>query len=1294
MNDDAASRSQPHRPWPDRQTARRTLPLLLTLFLAVSASAQLLNIRTYDEDQGLPSAAVMGLGQAPDGKIWLATRNGLVCYDGVSWDVPDFEMPVTTQPVTALSFDETGAMWMSCPYEVPRIFVREEGAWRVVSLHSVEAGTVSIHAIVPGPLLEQDRIAALFSEQGQVFLVHGSDYLTLDLPAEAGGVGNGAWVGQSLLLACQGGLFQVRGLPRQPVVSRVASVPDGPIYAITVAPAGDVHLVGADWTGRLQDGLLRDRRSITGMAMGWLGTGTEALQDQDGTIFVGDVLRIYAIFPNRDQAMEINIRSGLAGNGCTDMLSDRSGTIWFSGMRGVSKLLDWRFAGYDRRYGLYDDEVSAVHERPDGTIILGHAGGLTVLDDPLRLIDFNAPDDYSARASDIIDDGRGGLWLALSNGGLAHLDADERLTFRHEDYGLQGRAIYSLLLEDDGSLLAGTGSELWRVRDGRAVEVALGDEEVVGWSGIRRLGRMQDGSIWVATANRGVFVLDERGVRQYSSPRPRYRNTYAVFDGAEAVWVATTAGLAELSPEGIVPVRDGGPFIDRPIYAITAGADGGVWFGTDLGVKVWDGRSLATYDVNDGLVGQEVNRDALTLDSRGRLWIGTDRGVSVQEGARTERSVFEPPAQIESIVAEGVVMPLDQGLTIPAETTELIFHFRSIPFRDERELRFRIWLEGFDDGWSEPRAYPLHSVRYTSLPPGRYRFHVQAENAEGVSGQAATTQEIVVTPPWYQRPLSIIIEVVLALALMSLLVSWWTNRRYARRLAGEVDDRTRDLATSERAVRRESERLSTVLASISDAVMVTDDEGRIAMGNVALEALTGTPLAELTGRSLQVVFPGLAEAMDPTAVAGADGSGLSVFGYRFQVSLEETRFIEVSVAPLADAGQGRRVYALRDVTERRRMEDETIRAQKLESLGVLAGGLAHDFNNLMTVVLGHVSLIEDSPELGGSERDSLSRVREATEQARHLTSQLLTFARGGAPVTELTDLGALVRKVGRLAFSGGTSDLVLDLPDDLAHAEVDAGQIEQVLSNLFINAQQAMPRGGRVRVTARNGEHQGQPVVRISVRDQGAGVPEEIRDQIFEPYFSTKSTGTGLGLTISYSVLKRHGGDIELDWAEDGGSIFNVILPASPDKVLPAEPRATADDVPLPGHGLRILVMDDEDAIRELTVRMLDRLGHHCTAVANGEAAIEALREARSRGERFEVTILDLTVVGGMGGLEALAELRRLDPELQAVVSSGYSNDPVMSDHLAHGFQATLRKPYDGKTLDQVLKEITEGGRS
>jgi nitrogen-specific signal transduction histidine kinase/CheY-like chemotaxis protein len=390
------------------------------------------------------------------------------------------------------------------------------------------------------------------------------------------------------------------------------------------------------------------------------------------------------------------------------------------------------------------------------------------------------------------------------------------------------------------------------------------------------------------------------------------------------------------------------------------------------------------------------------------------------------------------------------------------------------------------------------------------------------------------------------------------------------------------------------------------------------------------------------------------------------------------------------------VISMEDITEFKIMEDELIRVQKLESLGVLAGGIAHDFNNLLTAIMGNIEMARRHLRPDDKPYTRLAEAERAAVRARDLAQQLLTFSRGGAPVRQTVVMGQVINDAAALAVRGANISCTCDLPADLWPVHGDEGQLAQVMSNLIINACQAMPNGGIIRISGENmtvdstGDRALRPgrYVVISLSDTGSGIPAEHLPRIFDPYFTSRKTGSGLGLATVHSIIKRHGGAVRVESEVGKGTTFRIYLPASSGVVFTPD---TSGCLTVPGRG-RVLVMDDENIIRDVAGEMLRELGYDVATAANGEETISLYSAAMEEGTPFNAVILDLTVQNGMGGKQTMERLLKIDPAARGVVSSGYSNDPVMADYRSYGFRAVVSKPYKVDDLCRTVQKVIANG--
>jgi PAS domain S-box-containing protein len=527
-------------------------------------------------------------------------------------------------------------------------------------------------------------------------------------------------------------------------------------------------------------------------------------------------------------------------------------------------------------------------------------------------------------------------------------------------------------------------------------------------------------------------------------------------------------------------------------------------------------------------------------------------------------------------------------------------------------------------------------------------------------------------------------------------------RRSNRALEEDIANRR----AAERALSDEKERLSVTLRSIGEGVIAVDTHDRIQLMNNVAEQLTGWTIREAVGRPVAEVLQLRPSASADTERAGQLPDILTSAGVvaidKDLALLDRTgnaRSIAINAAPIRPSASELlgRVIVFRDITDKLRIDELITNTQRIESIGLLAGGIAHDFNNLLTGLFGYIELARASRHSVEDAEQNLDGALTAWRRARDLTRQLLTFSKGGSPIKRVAKIGPLIREDAEFALSGRAIRCTFDLPDDLWLCEIDESQIGQVVDNVVINAVQAMRGQGQLVVEGRNvlaakeqiGMLAAGRYVHITFKDSGPGMAPEVLRRVFDPYFTTKPEGNGLGLTMVFSIIKKHGGHIDVQSQPGHGTVVRISLPATDaadlqqDVLPPARPRGSS----------RILVIEDELLVRNVLSAMLKNAGYRVDCCEAGAAGVLRYDEELRAGNRFDVVILDLTLPGELSGKDTLARLRQIDPQVVAIASSGYSEDPVFSDPGKFGFAETLPKPYSNEMLLAALHRAGHRGR-
>ncbi len=501
------------------------------------------------------------------------------------------------------------------------------------------------------------------------------------------------------------------------------------------------------------------------------------------------------------------------------------------------------------------------------------------------------------------------------------------------------------------------------------------------------------------------------------------------------------------------------------------------------------------------------------------------------------------------------------------------------------------------------------------------------------------------------------------------------------------------------ALETERGRLDTILGSIGEGVIATSADQKILFLNSSAAQICGSEPEGWVGRRIQEFFPfdEVGRAMLQTELKQfftAQHEASATATQSFQIELNQRkRSLEVVSGPLPSSGGevGNALYVFRDITSRMRQEQELLDASKAESMKLLAGGVAHDFNNVLAAIQNWVAL---GKLHGDNKKDGpnvMEKIESACKRGKRLGTQLMSLAKGGDPIKAPVAMEQLVRDEAEFALRGSGVRVYFEFEDGLWSGDVDAGQISQVVHNLLINARQSMPDGGKVWVEMHNhtvtedtAEVAAGKYIQLIVRDNGPGIPLELRADIFEPYYTTKKTGSGLGLAVSKTIVTRHGGTIQVRSPQGGGTHFELLLPVSSVAAASAPERPRTK--PLGG---RLLLVDDSFDIREPLAISLRECGYEVDVCDSGRRAVEHYRQFLALGTKIDLVIMDLTMPGDIGGKEAMARILAIDPNAKGVIASGYHQDPVMAQFREHGFQGVITKPFRLDSLIDLIERTT-----
>ncbi len=895
--------------------------LLLAFLVATGipevAQSQHLSTRIFTEIDGLPSNAIFDIAQDNNGEMWFATRGGVARYDGHQWTSYGRGQGLLRDNFRRITTDETGTVWavsITAPFAVS-FFSQER--WQDLPTPVIKKLGWDLSAF-KAHIREDGTTVLAISSATSITLWDGDHWHFLESLGEFSGISALEWVGEDLWVATENGLRGIDIKKNTYLQSPVAGLPEGAVLGIALAPDGvGIDLLGSHWLGTVKNGQFKLLSSSLDIALNKKDSGVDLLRGPAGGWYFGDQENLY--YYHRDLGQQnLSINNGMASNGASSLFQDKENNIWVASLRGLTKISGRYITSFNQAHGLLADEVTSVLQLRSGAMVLGHNTGLSFLGDPLQTIPFVERSGISSRVVDLTEGPDGKIWFAADRFGLGYIDQQKSIHWIPATL-FPSQGTYAVLFDQQEQLWVGGSHGLFKRERDRFLPVPLPEMDPNLSPFVRRLTLDTDGSIFVATGMHGIYHLTEGSIHHW-----RITGKNGVPKGAFCVaplkngeyFIGTNTGLYRINGNHVEKTVAPYPVIDRPIYSITTDAKGRVWFGSDVGALCWDDNQLIQYDINDGLLGNETNRDALFMDDKGDMWIGTDQGLSIYRPQFDLKAPGKPLASLTSIEVDKELFPAAAPIEVASSFQEMVIRFRGITMLQENNIKFRTWLEPFQSNWQTSRKIPTREVRYTNLSPGTYTFHLQAIRGDGALSDIIHSQPITVLPPIWWTWWFISVALLITIGIIWSVFFYLSSRRYTSSLQKAIMVKTAELNASETAFKVESQRLSTTLQIISDGVITVSNSGIIESVNYAAQVVIERPIDEILGARLNSIFALADLDEDETEKSASFSAGLpSLFCF---TTIEGTKkSLEVSISNIdeKDGHSGSQILAFREVTE-------------------------------------------------------------------------------------------------------------------------------------------------------------------------------------------------------------------------------------------------------------------------------------------------------------------------------------------------------------------------------------------
>ena len=1281
--------------------------------------------QVWQTKDGLPQNSVNAIIQDRSGYLWLGTQEGLVRFDGVRFyvvdkkHVPDLE----SNYVWAIAEGSDSSLWIGTrgggllhlKGGKSRAYTTRDGLPSdiVVSLafdshDNLWIGTHEggLTCFTAGDFRTYSTAEGLPSNTAQVLLRDSKERIWI-------GTGGGG-------LSCM-----VDGALS--TFNRKQGLGSDIVTALHETRQGLLLIGTTDGVRVMKDGRITPF-TVAGRKLAEVVLSIQ--EDRNGAIWFGmaggGLVRVW-----KDRVDRFGTKEGLSDGLVRALFEDREGNLWIGTYGGgLNRFSEARFDSYTRSEGLSHDFILSICEDGQGAMWIGtYEGGLNRLKNG-SITQVTTRDGLPMNTiTSVCSDRSGAIWIGTNGKGLARLK-EGRVTSYASPNDQNDHAVLCMLQDSRGQVWIGSNKGLsrWTGEFLETVNV-FGDLPL---SPVVALAESRAGHLWIGTDGGGLVRL-KNGERTLLTRRDGLANDFVISlyeDGEGSLWIGTDGGgLCRYRDGKFVTIDSRRGLFDDVVFSILEDSSGNFWMSCNKGIfrvakkdldDVAEERSksivCASFGKADGMPSNECvgrRQPSAWKGKDGRLWFSTIKGVVVIDPKKMRTNTQPPPVLIEALVAEGSFVRTSNIVTVPPRYDRFEIRYTALSFVASEKVEFQYCLEGFDARWITAGSRRI--AYYTNVPSGTYTFRLRAGNNDGVWNTEGASMIVTVEPYFYRTwyfyvGLALLFGLFGAAAYRTRMIG---HRKRELELVTLVDERTRDLRQEitekkrvEEALRLSEQRFRDIIEHSTNLFYVHDTNHVLTYVSPQTRQFFDCEPEEALVRWIDFVTDNPMNELGVGHTERAIQTGQTQPVYELELIGKMGRVVRVEVHETPIVREGKTVAivgALTDVTEKRRLEDQLRQGQKLQSLGILAGGIAHNFNNILGIILAYASMLRRDREDQSRFANGVDAIQNSVERGAALVRQLLTFARKTDTQLETLDVNTTVRELAKMISETfpKTISFVYRLEEGVPMILTDHNQLHQVLLNLCVNARDAMSGEGTLTImTKKVYAHEVRrrfanvadtTYAMISVADNGMGMDESVRNRIFEPFFTTKEVGkgTGLGLSVVYGIVESQGGLIDVQSEIGKGTVFSVFLPVTLEGII--EDRRTEQSVEeMPGGSETILVVEDEELLLNLLTSLLERKGYTVLAAADGLTAVDLFN---NRPNEIHLVLMDVGLPH-MSGWESLKSMRRIDPTVKVILASGYLESDVQERSLQEGADAFLAKPYVPEKVHSMVRRVLDKPKS